>query len=221
MSIFKETFPKYIRQQIKIREKLQGLGINENGRMGSVPFGDSGLGDKYNDKYGDVTIDAGAFHSYNLNKLCTIRMSSGVNLSKHQTILEGGKYEKEKHLLHEGLAQRYILEGGSPIGVKNKAGDLVQAQPMQRLLQGDVGSGKTAVAIGACDAVLRQGLQCALMAPTEILAEQHYMSFKNAFTSDDEKIGLLTASTKTAARRIILENILNFLLLYVYIMLYQ
>ncbi len=87
--------------------------------------------------------------------------------------------------------------------------DMSETSPMGRLLQGDVGSGKTAVAIGACDAVLRQGLQCALMAPTEILAEQHYMSFKNAFTSDDEKIGLLTASTKTAARRIILENILT------------
>ena len=101
---------------------------NINGRMGSAYLGDLGFKDKYNGNYGDITIDNGAFHSYTTTKLCTIRMSSGVNLSKDQTILEGGKYEKEKHLAHEGLAQRYILEGGSPIGVKNRAGSLVQAQ---------------------------------------------------------------------------------------------
>lgn len=138
MSIFKETFPQFIQQQIKIRERIMGIGmgdfiINGNeesrGRMGSIPMYDSGFKDKFNGNYGTFEIDTGAFHTYTTQKSCTIRMSSGVNLSKYQTILEGGRYEKEKDLVHEGLAQRYILEGGSPIGVKNRAGDLIQAQP--------------------------------------------------------------------------------------------
>jgi len=65
-------------------------------------------------------------------------------------------------------------------------GDMRRPYPMNRLLQGDVGSGKTAVAGCAMLAAVRSGFQCAIMAPTEILAEQHYMSLKQLF----EPIGL-------------------------------
>ncbi len=64
--------------------------------------------------------------------------------------------------------------------------DLRTAQPMMRLVQGDVGSGKTVVAALAVLPVLQAGYQCALMAPTEILAEQHYKNFKSWF----EALGL-------------------------------
>ena len=56
--------------------------------------------------------------------------------------------------------------------------DLAQPHPMQRLLQGDVGSGKTIVAAIACLAALDAGCQAAVMAPTEILAEQHLRKFR-------------------------------------------
>ncbi|PID80212.1 MAG: ATP-dependent DNA helicase RecG [Clostridiales bacterium] len=72
--------------------------------------------------------------------------------------------------------------------------DMASAMPMNRLLQGDVGSGKTAVAIAAAYCVVQNGLQVALMAPTEILAQQHYETFSKCFSSDQLK--LLTASTK-------------------------
>ena len=87
--------------------------------------------------------------------------------------------------------------------------DMRKGIPMGRLLQGDVGSGKTAVAIGACDGIISKGFQCAVMAPTEILAEQHYKSFTEAFNTSKDRVALLTASTKPAARRLLLEQIYN------------
>ena len=68
--------------------------------------------------------------------------------------------------------------------------------PMNRLIQGDVGSGKTAVAAAAMYVAVKNGYQAAIMAPTEILAGQHYKSFCGFFEKTDIKICLLTSSTK-------------------------
>jgi ATP-dependent DNA helicase RecG len=70
------------------------------------------------------------------------------------------------------------------------------AKPMNRLLEGDVGSGKTIVAMGASLLVLNSGYQVALMAPTEVLAKQHYQKFKDFLKDFKVKIGLATSSEK-------------------------
>jgi ATP-dependent DNA helicase RecG len=92
------------------------------------------------------------------------------------------------------LAQRRV--------VKEILDDLAQPHPMNRLLQGDVGSGKTVVAVLAAVAVAACGGQTALMAPTELLAEQHFRTLKSlAKAAGDEmplRIGLLTASLPRA-----------------------
>ncbi len=77
--------------------------------------------------------------------------------------------------------------------------DLKKNRPMSRLLEGDVGSGKTAVAVAATYAIVNNGFQIAYMAPTEILAQQHFQSFINYFSQLrlTTKVGLLT-STYTA-----------------------
>ncbi|MBO0438327.1 ATP-dependent DNA helicase RecG [Vagococcus fluvialis] len=85
--------------------------------------------------------------------------------------------------------------------------DLRRQEHMHRLLQGDVGSGKTIVAAIALYAVVSEGLQGALMVPTEILAEQHMESLTDVFSKTDVKVGLLTSSTKTAERRQILADL--------------
>lgn len=72
--------------------------------------------------------------------------------------------------------------------------DLQENYPMNRLLQGDVGSGKTVVAILAAMQVAYNGYQAAFMAPTEILATQHYNTFKRLFPYFEEGVGLLTGS---------------------------
>ena len=85
--------------------------------------------------------------------------------------------------------------------------DLRSPQHMQRLLQGDVGSGKTVVAAVALYATVTAGFQGALMVPTEILAQQHIESLNQLFDPLEVRTALLTGSTKTKERRVILEEL--------------
>ncbi len=79
--------------------------------------------------------------------------------------------------------------------------DLSQSHPMQRLLQGDVGSGKTIVAALACARAIAGGYQAVLMAPTEILAEQHFRKIDAMLTPLGVQTAWLTGSLKTKAKR--------------------
>jgi ATP-dependent DNA helicase RecG len=79
--------------------------------------------------------------------------------------------------------------------------DLQKPTPMNRLVQGDVGSGKTVVAVVAILAAIQSGYQAALMAPTEVLAEQHYRKLVSWFNLLHLPVELLTGSTKIAKRR--------------------
>jgi ATP-dependent DNA helicase RecG len=85
--------------------------------------------------------------------------------------------------------------------------DLTQAHPMQRLLQGDVGSGKTIVACMAALQAIEHGWQVALMAPTEILAEQHYKKFEMWLKPLNLNIAWLTGSQSKKERELALTNI--------------
>jgi ATP-dependent DNA helicase RecG len=79
--------------------------------------------------------------------------------------------------------------------------DLQKSAPMNRLVQGDVGSGKTVVAVIAILAAIQSGYQAALMAPTEVLAEQHYRKLVSWFNLLHLPVELLTGSTKVSKRR--------------------
>ena len=85
--------------------------------------------------------------------------------------------------------------------------DLQSPRPMNRLLQGDVGSGKTVVALCAMLLAAENGYQAALMAPTEILAEQHFITFEKMLKALGVKTAILTSSTKVAAKRKILKEL--------------
>ena len=85
--------------------------------------------------------------------------------------------------------------------------DMKSDRPMNRLLQGDVGSGKTVVALIAMLIAADNGYQSAFMAPTEILAEQHYATFLNLLNSLPVKIRLLTGSIKPKEKKEILSEI--------------
>lgn len=87
--------------------------------------------------------------------------------------------------------------------------DLSTSTPMNRLVQGDVGSGKTIVAVYAILAAIQSGYQAALMAPTEVLAEQHYRKLVTWFNLLHLPVELLTGSTKTAKRREIHSQLEN------------
>ncbi|GHF99987.1 ATP-dependent DNA helicase RecG [Thalassotalea marina] len=93
--------------------------------------------------------------------------------------------------------------------VKEIRQDLAKQHPMMRLVQGDVGSGKTLVAALAAITAIGQGYQVALMAPTEILAEQHAINFQKWFEPLEISVGWLAGKTKAKARRHALEHIAN------------
>ena len=93
------------------------------------------------------------------------------------------------------------LTGAQLRAMAEIARDLAQPYPMQRLLQGDVGAGKTIVAaLAACQAI-SAGWQAAFMAPTEILAEQHYLKLKDWLEPLGVRVAWLSGSQKSAAKR--------------------
>ena len=90
----------------------------------------------------------------------------------------------------------FDLTGAQKRSVKEIVGDMRSPRPMNRLLQGDVGSGKTFVAICAMLLAVDSGCQAALMAPTQILAEQHYLTFSKWLEPLGVRVGLATADRK-------------------------
>ncbi len=91
--------------------------------------------------------------------------------------------------------------------VSDAVEDMRSGVPMSRLLQGDVGSGKTAVAAALCHTAAANGWQSALMAPTGILAEQHYQSLCELLQPVGIQVALLTGSTTAAQKRDLLEKL--------------
>lgn len=90
--------------------------------------------------------------------------------------------------------------------VREVRGDMVSGRQMNRLLQGDVGSGKTMVALLCCLLAVDNGFQACIMAPTEILAEQHYASLSELLTPLPLTVQLLTGNVKGKARKEILQG---------------
>ncbi|WP_333784458.1 ATP-dependent DNA helicase RecG [Thermocrinis sp.] len=85
--------------------------------------------------------------------------------------------------------------------------DVKIERPMNRLLQGDVGSGKTVVAMAVCYMFFKEGHQSAVMVPTEILAYQHYENFKKLLEPLGVKVGLLTSSVSPSQKRSLLRHV--------------
>ena len=92
----------------------------------------------------------------------------------------------------------FTLTAGQQQAVADIFADLASPRPMRRLVQGDVGCGKTIVALHAIAAVAGGGAQCALMAPTEVLAEQHFRSMRAILDQLGVEVALLTGSMRGA-----------------------
>jgi ATP-dependent DNA helicase RecG len=113
----------------------------------------------------------------------------------------------------QGLEARFIdalpfkLTGAQARALRDVDADLQQQLPMVRLVQGDVGCGKTVVAAAAAARVAGSGLQAALMAPTELLAEQHWRNFREWFTPLGLTVALLSGSQPARTRRSAFEAI--------------
>ena len=137
------------------------------------------------------------FHSNNRNKIKKIKKNIKNIKNKYSTSL----IKALPYLLTEG--QKKVINE-----IKN---DLMSPQRMFRILQGDVGSGKTIVSILAALDTIEAGYQCGLMAPTSILAEQHFALVKGLLKKTNLKINfsLLTGKTDLKERKKILEDLKN------------
>ncbi|GGA16373.1 ATP-dependent DNA helicase RecG [Psychrobacillus lasiicapitis] len=135
-----------------------------------------------------------------------LKMQAIKKARKEQNVGNSIAFDNEKlKKLIETLP--YELTNAQKRVVNEICRDLKEPHRMNRLLQGDVGSGKTIVAAICLYAAITAGYQGALMAPTEILAEQHASSLDEWLAPIGVKIALLTGSTKTKARRTVLENL--------------
>ncbi len=125
---------------------------------------------------------------------------------------DGLAIQMSKPELDDFIAQLpFALTGAQKRVVAEMMGDIANDSPMTRLVQGDVGSGKTVVAAIGAWAAWKNGQQSAIMAPTELLAEQHMLSFEKLFAAlpEEERPNLvaLTGSTRAKPRREILAHL--------------
>ena len=128
--------------------------------------------------------------------------------SKHKNENKGLVYKFTNPDIEEFVKQLpFNLTQSQTSAMNEILEDLKKTYPMKRLLQGDVGSGKTVVATIASYAAIKSDYQVALMAPTEVLAEQHYSSINEFMNKDQYEIHLLTSSVKNRDK--ILENLKN------------
>jgi len=111
--------------------------------------------------------------------------------------------------LRARLELPFALTGAQRRAIGEIEGDMAQASPMLRLLQGDVGSGKTMVALEAMLIAVEAGAQAALLAPTEILARQHFETLRRLAAPTGVTIALLTGRDKGRARESILMGLMD------------
>ena len=134
-------------------------------------------------------------------------LSIGMKLRKQQRVTQ------TQHAFHDVDYTPFLnqlpfqMTGAQQRSLDEIVADLQKIVPMNRLLQGDVGSGKTAVAAAAAYLAVQNNRQCAIMAPTEVLATQHAETFQRFLEPFGIQVGLLTSSVKGKARKTLLEQI--------------
>ncbi len=129
------------------------------------------------------------------------------NIKEHSRGVSGVKIKTPYSKEFEKLLP-FTLTKAQKRAIENCTDDMIgKASPMNRLVQGDVGSGKTAVAASVCYTVVKNGFQAAFMAPTEILARQHYETFKKLLSNTDIRVGLLTGALKESEKKQIRQQL--------------
>lgn len=129
--------------------------------------------------------------------------------------LKGKKKSKTEVIIKKDYTEEfYSLLPFTPTNAQKRSvseciSDMSGKYAMNRLVQGDVGSGKTAVAAGVIYSAVKNGFQCALMAPTEILAAQHMETISKLFSNADITVDLLTGSTPAAEKRKIKKRLID------------
>ncbi len=184
---FSECLPLYL------REKYGLCGIKEAIRQIHLP-------------HSSEALDA-ARKRLIFEELLTLRI--GLSLLRSGTRGRSGVTLKNDYTGEFLQILPFRATGAQVRAINEAARDMERDEPMNRLIQGDVGSGKTAVAAALVYSAAKNGVQSALMAPTEILASQHFRTLRKLFENTGITCSLLTGSTKAAEKRRIKENVKN------------
>ncbi len=133
--------------------------------------------------------------------------SAGLSLMRAARAEKKTEHYRDTDLSAFDSALPFALTGAQKRAISDILQDFRSGAPMNRLVQGDVGSGKTMVAAAAAFCAARNGKQSALMAPTEILAEQHFASLNRLFAPLDITVALLTGSMTPKQKKNVRERI--------------
>jgi ATP-dependent DNA helicase RecG len=149
-----------------------------------------------------------AMHRLVFHELFLIQTGLAARKARLERSEVGARHAGDGSLLNPYLrGLPFGLTAAQERVIEEVLADMRSERPMRRLLQGDVGSGKTAVAVAALLTAVESGGQGAIMAPTEVLAEQHFLSVSNALSELPVGVALLTGSLIPAERRATLDAI--------------
>jgi ATP-dependent DNA helicase RecG len=156
----------------------------------------------------DMDVLAAARYRLAFEELYLLQCALVYSKQKNKRLSPGVKHARDGALV-EGFEKSlpFELTGDQKRAIVDVKGDMEDVTPMQRLIQGDVGSGKTVVAAIALVKTVENGYQGALMAPTEILAQQHFQSLMQMMAPFGIKMALLTGKLTAKIRKEILPQI--------------
>ncbi len=183
-----ETIPQYIREKLHLIDKQSAM------RKIHLPQTASDI---------EQSIRRLKYEEVFLMQLLLLQSHQSVKVSHHGHILP------KVGTLFNTFYKQYLpfpLTNAQKRVIKEIRADFLSGKQMNRLLQGDVGSGKTITALLLMLLVIDNGYQCCLMAPTEILAQQHYQNICKLLKNMPIEIGLLTGSTKQKERTALLKK---------------
>ncbi len=147
-------------------------------------------------------LDRLAYDELLANSLALLLVKADGRRRKGQALAGDGS-------LRAKLQLPFALTGAQARSIGEIAGDMAQEAPMLRLLQGDVGAGKTVVALNAMLIAVESGKQAALLAPTEILARQHFETLRKILGPTGVEIAMLTGRAKGRERESILMGLMD------------
>jgi ATP-dependent DNA helicase RecG len=161
-----------------------------------------------------VEQQAQALHRLKFEELFVTQLRLALIRSERHRYSKGVVFSKVGDLFNAYYNNHlpFTLTGAQKRVLKEIRIDTATGHQMNRLLQGDVGSGKTIVALLTMLLAIDNGFQCCLMAPTEILARQHFQSMHDDLKKLGVNVHLLTGSTKTAERKMVLKALAEGLL---------
>jgi len=182
-----ETLPEYLIKEYKI------MSINEATKQ--IHFPDNFQ--KYNEARKRLVFE----------ELLIMQLALLSFKNNYEKDINGIQFSKEAKMSEVIETLPYKLTNAQSRVLEEIDIDMESTKAMNRLLQGDVGSGKTAVAMCACYKAVNSGYQAAVMVPTAILARQHYENFKNMLEKFNIKCELLVSGTTKKQKEIILDKL--------------